>query len=214
MIRHLCIFALVLFSSLTTWSQQPKVGREAAAKYFQGNRAPDMEEQVVDSVKAFSGSSDRVLALHFGKYTHSQAYEWGGSGKETRVGQLNGGVTYRIGEWEKSMDLNLRVDYLEFDVRGEKATKLSIMPLITFPDAAAKFPLYFGIGGGLGVFFDQVEDESPLSFDYQLILGARFFEVFENTGFFIESGMKNHLHLLTSGQLNGSFFTFGAVFTF
>jgi hypothetical protein len=50
--------------------------------------------------------------------------------------------------------------------------------------------------------------------DYQLIAGARFFDVFENAGFFIESGLKNHLQLWDQGQFNGTFLSAGAVFTF
>lgn len=191
----------------TSANPTPQVGREAAAKYFSPSRGPSQSQFV-------GGSTERILALHFGKYMDSQAFEWGRSGRENQVGGFQAGVTYRIGEWVNSMDLNLRVDYLEFDVMGEQTSKISFMPVITFPDAASRFPLYFGFGGGLGVFFNQVKDKSPLSFDYQLILGARFFDVFENTGFFVEGGLKNHLHLLTTGQFNGSFLTFGAVFTF
>ena len=58
------------------------------------------------------------------------------------------------------------------------------------------------------------EGESSLSLDYQLIAGARIFDVFENTGFLIETGMKNHVHLLSDGQFNGVFLTVGSVFTF
>lgn len=204
--RILIASLLMVLSVQGAWAQDstPRVGRDAAAKYFQ-KREPAQ----------FSGSSaEHYLALHFGKYMGSQAYEWGKRGREDNVGGLNGGVTYRVGEWINSMDLNIRIDYQEFEVLGENTSKLSIMPLITFPDSASRFPLYFGFGGGLGVFFKQLEDKSPISFDYQLVLGARFFDIYENTGFFIESGLKNHLHLLTTGQLNGTFLTFGMVFTF
>jgi hypothetical protein len=205
----LVLVAGFLISPALFANQAPQVGRGAAAKYFSPAREPNQSQS-----QFVGGSSDRVLSLHFGKFMDSQAYEWGRTGRENQVGGFQAGVTYRLGEWVNSMDLNLRVDYHEFDVLGEQTSKISIMPLITFPDAASRFPLYFGFGGGLGVFFNQVQKKSPLSFDYQLILGARFFDVFERTGFFVEGGLKNHLHLLTTGQFNGSFLTFGAVFTF
>lgn len=187
---------------------QPRVGRNAAAKYFE-KRAPAENDE-----GGSGGATDHYLALHFGRYMSSQAYEWGMHGKETEVGKNNYGLTYRVEEWAHSMDLNVRVDFEEFSAAGEKPTKLSLMPLLTFPDASSKFPLYFGIGAGLGIFFKQIADESPLSLDYQLVVGARFFNVFENTGFFLESGIKNHIQILTSGQLNGTFLAGGAVFTF
>lgn len=201
------IFAFFLIIAQMSWAAEaPVVGRGAAAKYFQ-KREP-AESSVTNS------SDDHYLALHLGTYTSSQAYEWGRHGKEEDIGSTNLGVTYRVGEWHNSMDLNVRIEYSEFKVAGEKPTKLSFMPLITFPDSGSKFPLYFGAGLGLGIFMKQISEESPLSLDYQLVAGARFFNVFENTGFFIESGLKNHLLITSSGQLNGVFVSGGAVFTF
>lgn len=204
-----CFFAIIVLSALTVAAQaqdsQPRVGRAAAAKYFQ----PD------EAAGSFAprASSDHFLALHAGRYMGSQSYEWGPS-NEKDVGGNMFGVTYRVGEWYNSMDMAIRIEYGEFSLNNEKPTKLSLMPLITFPDANARFPLYFGAGLGLGIFFTQISGESPLSLDYQLVAGARFFDVFENTGFFIESGIKNHLLVTSSGQLNGTFLALGAVFTF
>ncbi len=201
------IFAFFLIIAQMSWAAEaPVVGREAAAKYFQ------KREPAESSLT--TGNEDHYLALHLGTYTSSQAYEWGRHGKEEDIGSTNLGVTYRVGEWHNSMDLNVRIEYSEFKVAGEKPNKLSFMPLITFPDSGSKFPLYFGAGIGLGIFMKQISEESPLSLDYQLVAGARFFNVFENTGFFIESGLKNHLLITSSGQLNGVFVSGGAVFTF
>jgi hypothetical protein len=215
-VKKLILIACVLGGFQTAFAQdyyqddpQPRVGRDAAAKYFQ--RGPTQDNNPTSSIR---GASDHYLALSFSRYMNSAAYEWGGSGREDDVGGNAFGVTYRVGEWYNSMDLTVRIEYQEFDAAGEKPTKLSLMPLVTFPDASSRFPLYFGVGGGLGIFFKQIEDESPISFDYQLVAGARFFNVFENTGFFVEAGLKNHLLLLSSGQLNGTFLALGAVFTF
>jgi len=188
-------------------AQEPIVGREAAAKYFGQQRAPTQESLFK------AGGVDHYLALHFGRYMDSDSYEWGTT-KEDNVGGNTFGVTYRIGEWLNSMDLAIRIDYNEYKVSGEKPTKISFMPVIMFPDATSRFPLYFGAGAGLGVFLKQVDRKSAVSFDYQLIAGARFLDVFENTGFFVEAGIKNHLHLLSSGQMNGTFLATGLVFTF
>lgn len=179
------------------------VGKGAASEYFQ-KRAPTEAPS----------SSDHYLALHVGKITNGDAWEWGINGRQTGISGSTFGVTYRLEEWSGSMDMNLRVDFNEYDVGGEKPLKMSLMPLWVFPEASSKFPLYFGFGAGLGIFFKQIKDESSLSLDYQLIAGARFFNIYENTGFFIEAGLKNHLQLLSSGQFNGTFFSAGAVFTF
>jgi hypothetical protein len=200
--------------------EAPKVGRRAAAKYFEKREPSSQQEDGYQSadvgVSSAGGASDHYLAIHVGRMMDSQSYDWG-NGAQKDVGQFTAGITYRIGEWKNSMDLNLRLDFIEYKVDGEgeqRPLKLSLLPLITFPDASSKFPLYFGFGAGPGVFFRQTSGEASLSLDYQLIAGARFFDVFENAGFFIESGLKNHLQLWNSGQFNGTFLSAGAVFTF
>ncbi len=203
---------VILFGFGWAHAQQPHVGRQPASKYFEKQREP--ATAAAESASADVGPSDHYLALHIGTYTSSQAYEWGKHGKEEDVGGTDIGLTYRIGEWHNSMDMNVRVEFEEYKVADQKPTKLSFLPLITFPDATSKFPLYFGAGIGLGIFTKQIPEESPLSLDYQLVAGARFFNVFENTGFFLESGLKNHLLITSSGQLNGVFVAGGAVFTF
>ena len=59
-----------------------------------------------------------------------------------------------------------------------------------------------------------VPGESFLAVQYQLVAGARLFNVVGQTGFFIESGLKNHINLLSDGQFNGYFLTVGTIFTF
>ncbi len=198
-------FLLFLWSS--AGHSQPVVGRDAAAQYF-GERRPQNDE--VTSV----GSHEHFLGLHIGTHMGTEAYEWGQRGREDDVGKLTYGLTYKFDEWGSRADYNLRIDFNEYELKGEKPYKMSIMPLITFPESSSKFPIYFGAGLGVGVFFKQLKEETPLTLDYQLIIGARFFDVFQNTGFFVETGMKNHLQILTSGQVNGTFLSAGALFTF
>lgn len=217
---YLLLVVVLGFQNFARAEEAPRVGRRAAAKYFE-KRGPAAEDgyqsaEIGERGGGSSGPSDHYLAVHVGRMMNSQSYEWG-SGNQSDVGELTAGVTYRIGEWKNSMDLNLRMDFIEYKVSGngeQKPLKLSILPLVTFPDASSKFPLYFGFGAGPGIFFRQTEGEASLSIDYQLIAGARFFDIFENAGFFIESGLKNHLQLWNSGQFNGTFLSAGAVFTF
>lgn len=194
-----------LLSSDAVFAQAPKVGREAAAGYFQ-RRSPTQEVS--------SGPADHYLALHVGRFMSSEAWEWGQSSRKENVGSNTFGLTYRMYEWSNSMDLAIRVDFTEYNVADEKPLKMSFLPMLMFPDATSRFPLYFGGGIGMGVFFKQIKDKSPLALDYQLIVGARFFDVFENVGFFVETGLKNQLLLTSSGQFNGVFLSGGAVFTF
>ncbi|MEK2687975.1 hypothetical protein [Bdellovibrio sp. GT3] len=212
--KNVLMLILPLFLGASYASaQQPVVGRDAAAKYFQKDSQDDTT-YVGGGSQSNNGPSDHYLALHYGRYMASQSYDWGKNGQEDNVGKNSFGVTYRVGEWYNSMDLALRMEYNDYEVGGENPSKISFLPVIMFPDASSRFPLYFGAGAGLGIFMKQTNSKSMLTLDYQLIAGARFFNVFESTGFFIEAGLRNSLFLLTSGQLNGTFLAAGLVFTF
>ncbi len=195
------------FGSLS-FAQAPVVGRKAAEKWLQKNepsqevsRSPDQED-----------SSDSFLAIHLGGFVSSTSYAWAGGTRENPA-RSTYGVTYLFEEWGR-MDLSARIDFNEFHLGSERPRKLSVLPLLTFPAADTKFPLYFGFGAGLGIFFKQVQDESSLSLDYQLVVGARLFELYESMGAFVEYGMKNHIHLFSDGQLNATHLTAGLLFTF
>ena len=209
---HLWIAPLLVFMmgfSLASDAQVPKVGRRAAAKYFEKDREVLREP----APERYVREGNEVLMLSIGTFIGSKSYQWKGSDSRDNLGRSSYGVTYLYEEW-KGLDMNIRADFNEYKLDDNRAVKLSLMPLITFPRAESHFPLYFGIGAGLGVFFQQVPDESNLSFDYQLIAGARFMDLFNNLGFFFELGLKNHLHLLSDGQFNGTALTAGLIFSF
>jgi len=193
-------------------NNEPAVGRQKAQEYFKGRQAPvaapGTRRLATDGVGA-----PRYLAIHVGSYFTSQAYKWG-KGDQDDKAKLNAGVTYRLGEWVNSMDLALRIDYTNFQLDEGSARKLGVGVIITFPDANSRFPLYFGGGLGAGFMIKQINKESALALDYSLIAGARFLDVIENVGFMVETGLKNHIHLLSDGQFNGVFINVGTVFAF
>jgi hypothetical protein len=216
---------LVAFNAQATkkiaQNSPPVVGKKAADKYFGRTSAgavdvTDMDKDPSErraNESRSSGGGDEMMMLALGTFVNSAAYNWKGSDKREDVGRISYGVTYLFDSWSR-IDTNLRMDFNEYKVGDDRALKLSIMPLWTFPQVDSRFPIYFGFGVGLGIFLVQLPDESNLSLDYQLVGGARFLDLFENFGFFGELALKNHLHLLSDGQFNGTAVTAGAVFTF
>lgn len=190
----------------------PKTGRQKAQEYFQSD-AGKSSGSTSSSSSSSVGSGDHYLAIHASKFMNSETWLWGQKEKQKDTGRSGFGVTYRFDEWGQT-DLDVRFELNEYHVASEKPTKFSILPVILFPDASSRFPLYFGAAAGLGIYFKQIDQESNLSFDYQLFMGARFFNVFGSSGFFIETGLKNHIHLLSDGQFNGTYLALGALFTF
>lgn len=212
------IFLVFIFSYNFSQANAPKVGRSAAAKYFQTQNkseeyVAEQPQRSPSSVEALS-DQEHYLAVGLGSFTQTDSYNWGSSSKEEEIGTYGIDMTYRLTQEGYLFDQALRVSYNEFKPVKERTSKLSFMYAMTLPDAGSKFPLYFGLAAGPGVFMKQLEGESSLSFDYQLFLGLRLFNVFEKTGFYIEGGMRNHLLITSDGQLNGTFISAGAVFTF
>ena len=190
-----------------TNAELPQSGRERARALFRRKPAND-------SPAAATSSGARYLALHLGSFVSSEGFKWGERSRNDNLGNLTAGVTYRFGEWIGAMDLMVRADFQTFSVDGQNPLKMSLMPLVVFPDVSSGFPLYFGAGLGPGIFFRQVTGESAISLDYQIIAGVRVLEVFDSTGFTFETGLKNHVHLLSDGQFNGFFVALGVNFVF
>ncbi len=196
-----------------------EVGERAARRYFvtrdAARRAADDDSGGGGGgLRSPAASGERYMSVHVGTFLNDKQYRWGSRDHNDDVGQLVTGVTYRVGEWVNSMDLLFRGELITYEIDGEHPTKLSLMPMIAFPDAKSDFPLYFGAGAGLGLFFNQVDEESDLSLDYQIVAGLRFPELFDTMGLIFETGWKGHIHLLSSGQFDGVFLTTGLVFEF
>jgi hypothetical protein len=211
-IFFLSLMASAFLSSSVWAAGAPKVGRKAASRYF-AVADPNKDNADSSERRRPSSSGDGLLMVHVGGYSSSTSYAWKDSTKRTGVGQANYGITYLFDQWH-GMDFNFRFDFSEYKIDDQRASKLSFIPLFTFPRVETHFPIYFGLGAGPGVFFTQLEDESNLSLDYQLILGARWVDLYENFGVFTEFGLKNHIQVLSDGQFNGMAWSVGALFTF
>jgi hypothetical protein len=188
----------------------PAQGETEARKYFD-KKAPDPAHKYTQGTL---DPDDHYLALHIGGFFGSDSYQWGQTNHVSNPGRLQGGITYGIGPLGKLADWAIRADFISYAFPEGNAVNMSILPMILFPDAGTAFPLYFGIGVGPGVFFQQIDNESTLSFNYELVAGARFFDVIGDAGFFVESGLKNEIHLLSDGQFNGFFLSGGVLFVF
>ncbi|OQW53454.1 MAG: hypothetical protein A4S09_07595 [Proteobacteria bacterium SG_bin7] len=210
--KALRVLSLVVAGLLTSGFQQPtpvpvETGTKAAAKYFE-------PKKVAGSTTSATDSNTHYLAVYIGNHLSSDSYLWGSPG-ESDNGKFIGGLAYRFDEWINSGDKIVKIDFASYEFAGgQKATKMSILYAISFPDASSRFPFYFGAGIGPGVFFKQLPGESSVSLDYQLFLGLRFMNLFQSFGLFVEAGFRNHVMMLSDGQFNGSYLTTGAVFTF
>ena len=155
------------------------------------------------------------LQFHVGNtFSKDQAFLWGEVRREKQVARMTAGITYRPKGRRKILDTHLRGDLISFSLQNKRLLKLSLLPLFfTLPSLDSQFPVYVGLGGGLGIFInEQLYDESYFSFDYQFIAGLRLFEVFENIGANFEVAYKNHLFLFNNGGHKALYVSLGVSF--
>jgi hypothetical protein len=217
-LQRILIFA-ILTMSVFSYAGAPKVGRSAAARYFQlekqaERRGTASSENDAPSSSGGSYLKDHFMALGFGTFSEGTAYNWGQNGKQTQVGKWGADLTYRFSEQEYLFDESLKISYAQHEPAAQETSKLSFLYAFSFPEANSKFPIYFGGAGGLGVYLKQIDEESLISFDYQLYLGLRAFNLFDSVGVYVEGGMRNHLHVTSDGQFNGTFLSLGTIFNF
>jgi len=192
------------------------VGRKATQKYFV--RSPDQNADFQSlnlnprSDKQFRPFGFEVLQLYIGSIVSSSSYFWGSSHQEN-IAKWHYGFSYLFDQWY-GMDRHIRLEMTEYVLQEGTPRKLTFIPIITFPRAETRFPLYFGFGLGFSLLFGQLKGESEIGLDYQLLAGLRFLDVFDSVGFFVEVASKNNVFLTSDGQFMGTSLVTGAVFTF
>jgi hypothetical protein len=194
-------------------------GKARAGQYFESRKpskskvSGDREEASGSSSVGGGGGEPHYLALHLGAFVDDQAYRWG-AGDQHKIGNLDIGVTYRMGEWVNTADFMIRAEYSSYDLEEGDARKINLLGMLMFPDSHSHFPLYFGAGLGPGFYIKQIHGHSAMSLDYQIVAGVRFLNVIDNLGFLGEFGLKNDIQLFSVGQFNGLFAGLGVVWTF
>ncbi len=210
-----CLFVLLFFSNIVLAEETHKVGKAAAARYFQNEKLNEKRNLASEEkVNLKKDSKSHYMSLGFGTFSSATGFNWAQSGREDKIGKWGIDLTYRFEEQEYLFDQLLKISYNEYKPVEEESNKLSFLYALIMPEADSQFPLYFGAAAGLGIYTKQISPESLLSLDYQLYLGLRAFNVFDSVGFYVEGGLRNHLHILSDGQFNGTFLSLGSVFTF
>lgn len=210
LLAHTLVYSAALYAK-----DSLQVGRKAATKYFtKDERSISSESESESRPPRKTSNVNYLFNLHFASYLKSDAYRWGPNNTESSIAKMNYGITYLFTDFMDAADAGLRLDFTEYRVNEMFTKKLSIMPVYMFPKHEHLFPFYFGFAVGPGIFFNQIENESNISADYQLFAGLQFLEIYGTAGISLELGLKNHLQLTSDGQVNGSYVALGAAFTF
>lgn len=187
-------------------SAAPDTGKEAAAKYF--SPRPSNERINAKNSAGTTYAYARQIGLSAGTFFQGKSYQWLGDEVDGWAMQLDYRGPAEPGDF---IGQGFRLGFQKFQSMDVDLSKISLLWSLTFP-ARVSFPVYIGANLGPGFFLRQIEDESWLTLDYQAYLGLRLNS--SHSQFFIESGMKNHLLVLSNGQFSGWFVASGVAYKF
>jgi len=182
--------------------QAASTGKSAAMKYFTKNS----KRQSATQAPSVPSGSGNLLGVAVGSLVSSKSYQWMG---DDFTGWNIEAFYQRATSGYFGQGFHL--EFQKFTSEEQDLSKISFLFSFTFPRRIS-FPVYLGVAGGPGFFLKQQEGESDFSFDYKAYLGLRLTE--KNSQYFLQSGVKNHVSVLSDGQFVGWFVSSGVAYKF
>ncbi len=179
-------------------------GKSAAMKYFSKKAKQPRLSSRAPASAAVTGQG--LLGLAVGSLINSKSYGW----VDEELTGWNMEVSYlRAGRGTFAQGFHLELQ--KFGAQGQDLTKLAFLLSFNFPRRLS-FPVYIGVSAGPSFFLEQKDEESEFALDYKAYLGLRLNEA--HSQYFIQSGVKNHVHVLSDGQFVGWFVSSGVAYKF
>ena len=200
--------SILLFSYLLSFApadlKASETGRDAAMKYFRGKKSSRSRTRGPQSAEV---PGRQLLGVAVGNLLSSKNYHWM---ENDDVGGWNLELAYTRsdqGWFARRYSLELQ----QFSANEARLSKLSFLFTFLFP-RRLEFPVYIGFAAGPGYFIKQRRNESEFSIDYKAFLGLRLND--PNSQYFLQSGVKNHVHVLSDGQFIGWYISSGVAYKF
>lgn len=198
------VFLVVIMLSAGLPGLGAETGKSAAMKYFTPKAKKQQTTRGPAAAHASGGS--RLLSISMGSLISSKSYQWEG---DDFLG-WNIEAAY-LSEGDGWFGQGIQLEMQKFAVGEQELAKVALLFSLTFPRRLS-FPVYLGVAAGPGFFLKQTEDESDLTFDYKAYVGLRLNQ--PRAQYFLQSGVKNHLHVLSDGQFIGWFVSSGVAYKF
>lgn len=182
-----------------------ETGRDAAMKYFT-NQPASIKAPRAPASSVSGSSGDRLFSISAGTLIQGKSYQWAGED----IGGWNVQMAYRRSPGTYLAQA-IHLEFQKFTENRKEFSKLSLLLNFVFPKSVT-FPVYIGAGAGPGFFLNQLVGESSIAVDYKAYVGLRLNQ--EHSQFILESGVKNHVHMLSDGQFIGWFVSSGVAYKF
>lgn len=112
-------------------------------------------------------------------------------------------------------DFGLKAEIQSLRLKTGRATQINVTPVFSLPDEASGFPVYVGLGGGIGFYPYFILDSKPsLSVNFQLFTGIRLADLYENLGINGELTLHAHIPFREERLYMETIVSLGLVFSF
>lgn len=203
--QQILLFCALMFTLPQVWAAG--TGRSAALKYFTKKPNSESAKIKVRQPQSSSSGSDRgLIAIGAGSLIQTKSYDW--AGNDLKGWSLNASYqSLKSSYFNRGYEL----EFQKISAGENQLSKLSFLLSFSFPKRLS-FPVYVGVAAGPGYFFKQTEGESEFTIDYKAYLGLRLNR--STSQYFLQSGVKNHVHVLSDGQFVGWFVSSGVAYKF
>ena len=162
----------------------------------------------------FSGkksTSPRDMVLYLGSSVYSGAKSF----KRKPFTSFIAGFRQQIWKISNIGDISLKTEIQSFRLKNGRATQININPVFSLPDRENGFPVYVGLGAGVGFYpYFILMGEPSLSLNGQFFAGLRLVNLYENLGLNAELALNMHVPFRDSQLYMETIANLGLIFSF
>lgn len=196
-IKNLCLLFLVFFSGSSVATSESEGSTSIRKRYFAGNGV----------------SGHRGMVLYLGSSLYSDS-----AGKNFKRKPFSSwilGFQQQIKEISNLGDFNLKTELQNFRLNAGRATQINITPVFSLPEMENGFPVYVGLGAGLGFYPYHILKGKPFfSLNTQFFVGLRLPNLYANLGLHAEMVLHMHIPFQDNRLYMDTIANLGIIFSF
>ena len=187
--------------------------------FFGSSAVADLENEeenayIVGEKRYFAGvNSHRGMVLYLGSSLYSDSSEK--NYKPNAFSSWIIGFQQQIKEVPDMGDFNLKAELQNFRLNKDRATQINITPIFSLPEIENGFPVYVGLGAGMGFYPYLILRNKPfLSLNAQFFVGLRLINFYKNLGLNAELLLHIHRPFLDNRLYMNTMGNLGVIFSF
>ncbi len=187
MLKRICFFILFVYS-FQSLGESSQVFEESSNNEEQKKSG---YKYIIENYFSKQRHSSYSYSRSFTFYSGISFYREGTSKTFKPFSSFIVGFNQKVTDISYLGDLNLQWSVFSTRLERHRVFFLEVTPRISFPEVQAAFPLYIGLGAGVG-FYPRylVRKVASVSLNGQVFMGFRLLELYHNLGFSSEINLK------------------------